>query len=183
MSVTLLAPLAAFVALVGLFALVLRRTGRVLADTREAEAFRRSVADLAARVDLSLGGIVDRIDAVRRHTLPPDAISENLAAALEAVGRYAGEAEALDGPPSAAPMTAALRSELDRADRALRMVDHGCQILTTSRGIGRDVEGETALKRGYLNLLHAREAVAEHAAEIAETRAGAEPRWYSRRSA
>lgn len=181
MSLGIVVPLVLFVLLVAAFALVLQRTGRVIADTREVEGFKRRVQDLALRVDVSLGGIVERIDAVRRHQLPPTGVSDNLAAAREALGRYQREAEELGGPPSAAPMTAGLLAELERAERALEMVDHGCAILATARGIGRDVEGETAVKRGYLNLLHAREAVAEYAARIVDTNGGLEPRWYSRR--
>ena len=181
MDLTVLIPSGAFLAMVVLFALVLRRTGRVIADTRHAEAFRGSIEDLATRVDVSLGGIVERIDGVRRHQLPPGGIGESLAAALDAVERYGAEAQALDGPASAARQRAGILAELERSGRALRMVEHGCRRLAAARGIGRDVEGETAVKRGYLNLLHAREAIADHAREIAETNAGIEPRWYSRR--
>jgi hypothetical protein len=179
--VTIVVPLVAFLIMVVVFVLVARRTGRVVAETREAEAFRRSVEDLALRVDVSLGGIVERIDAVRRHQVPPTVIGDDLTVALDALERHATEASNLDGPPSAAGLRTALRAELERAQRALLMVEHGCGMLATSRGIGRDTEGETAVKRGYLNLLHAREAIADYAAEIVETKGGIEPRWYSRR--
>ena len=181
MTPGVLLPAAAFVALVVLFALVLRRTGRVLADTREAEGFRRATQDLATRVEISLGGIADRIDAVRHHRVPPTEIDEDLAVAIDAVGRYAAEAAALGGPTSAATIRDGLRSELERAGRALEMVRHGCAILATSRGIGRDAEAETSLKRGYLNLLHAREAIVAHAAGIDATKAEVEPVWFGRR--
>jgi len=181
MDVGILVPLAAFLGMVALFAAILRRTGRVIAESRETEGYRRSVRDLATRVDISLGGVVERIDAVRRHHEPPTAIADNLAAALDAVGRYADEAAALDGPATAMGLTAGLVGELGRAERALQMVEHGCSLLVAARGIGRDVEGETAVKRGYLNLIHAREAFAAYATEIAETGAGKGPRWYSRR--
>jgi len=176
-----LIPLTAFLVMVVLFALVLRRTGRVLADTRETESFRRAIEDLARRVDLSLGGIVGRIDEVRRHQAAPTAVGDDIAAALDAVERYAEEARALNGPASAVRLTAGLQGELERAERALRMVQHGCGLLAVARGTGRDIEGETAVKRGYLNLLHAREAIADYAIEIADTKGGLEPRWYSRR--
>jgi len=71
--------LAAFLGMVALFAAILRRTGRVIAESRETEGYRRSVRDLATRVDISLGGVVERIDAVRRHHEPPTAIADNLA--------------------------------------------------------------------------------------------------------
>ena len=181
MELNVLIPLAAFLLMVVLFAIVVRRTERVIADSREAELFRRSIQDLATRIDSSLGPIVERVDAVRRHLLPPAEIGENLAAALDAVQRYGEEAHALDGPASAATLKIAFEAELERADRALRMVEHGCEVLAEAHGIGTDVEGETAVKRGYLNLLHSREAIAAYATAIVETRPGTEPRWYSRR--
>lgn len=184
MTPGILIPAAASVALVVLFALVLRRTGRVIADTREAEGFRRAARDLATRVDISLGGIGARIDAVRRHQVPPTGIDEDLEAALDAVARYAAEADGLGGPTSAGPIREGLRSELERAERALEMVRHGCGILATSRGVGRDTEAETSLKRGYLNLLHAREAIAAtaaRAAHIVAPRSTVEPVWFGRR--
>ncbi len=181
MSIGVVAPLLVFALLVAAFAFVLRRTGRVIADTREAEGFRRRAQDLGLRVDVSLGGIIERIDGVRRHKVPPADIGENLSAALAAVASYQREAEDLDAPASAAALTAGLRAELGRAERALEMVEHGCGMLAAARGMARDIEGETAVKRGYLNLLHAREAVVEYTAEIVDTDGGVEPRWYSRR--
>ena len=62
----LLLPIAAFIALAALTAIVLRRAGRIVASSREVEGFRSSVHDLAARVDASLEGAIGRIDAVRR---------------------------------------------------------------------------------------------------------------------
>jgi hypothetical protein len=39
------------------------------------------------------------------------------------------------------------------------MVGHGADIQTRVRRRGREVEAQTSIKRGYLNLLHAREAI------------------------
>ena len=55
-------------------------------------------------------------------------------------------------------------AELERAERALAMVDHGATILAQVRRRGRELEAQTSIKRGYLNLIHAREAIARHAA-------------------
>ena len=44
------------------------------------------------------------------------------------------------------------------------MVEHGASILVAVRRGNRELEGQTSLKRGYLNLLHARDAIARHAA-------------------
>jgi hypothetical protein len=63
------------------------------------------------------------------------------------------------------------------------MVQHGCTILSSGRRSGRDTEAQTAIKRGYLNILHAREAMAEHAARAADLSVEDVPRLFQRRNA
>jgi hypothetical protein len=155
--------LATAVALVLAVVIVVRRGARAIAETRDTQHFRRGVADLAARVDQSLGGVGGRIDAVRRKTAAAEDIAENIAAARDAVARYEEEARALHGPAGANELRDAIVAELERAGRALEMVDHGCGILTTARVGSRELEAQTAIKRGYLNVIHAREAIARHA--------------------
>jgi hypothetical protein len=165
-DLAVLLPIAAFIALAAGLAVVLRGTGRIVAQTRELEVFKTGVKDLASRVDTSLGGAVSEIDAVRRRQLDPDAIGGTLAAATDAVERYADEARALRGPRQATRLRNDIVGELERASRALDMVEHGASILVTSRG-PRELEAQTAIKRGYLNLIHAREAIARHASSAA----------------
>ena len=77
--------------------------------------------------------------------------------------RYTEEARALRGPPAAEAIRDELVAELERADRALAMVDHGATILRRDRPArARELEAQTSIKRGYLNLVHAREAIARH---------------------
>lgn len=178
----LVIPLAAFVALAIVFVVVLRRASRALAQTREAERFREAVDDLAGRIDRSLGGVIERVDAVRRHHVAAADIGENVEAASDAVRRYAEEAGRLAGPVPADEVRANLLAELDRAGRALEMVAHGCALLDLSAGGPRELEAQTAIKRGYLNALHAREAIARHAADLASGRPADEQRWLSRRT-
>jgi len=158
-----LLPILAFVALAAGLAVVFRRTGSIVARTREAETFRSSVRDLAARIDASLGGAAHRIDQVRHHELTPDAISETLLVASDAVDRYLAEARALRVPSSAVDIRDDLVAQLERAGRALATVEHGATIMSTIRGGARELEAQTSIKRGYLNLLHAREAIAREA--------------------
>ena len=170
MELAILLPIAAFIALAAGLAVVLRGTGRIVARTRELERFKSGVRDLAARVDASLAGAAVQIDAVRRRQIDPGEINETLAAATDAVERYTEEARTLRGPTKAEAIQADLVSELERAGRALEMVDHGAAILMTSHG-PRELEAQTSIKRGYLNLVHAREAIARHALEVAELEA------------
>ena len=63
-------------------------------------------------------------------------------------------------------------AELERAARALEMVEHGRSIQASARSGGREIEAQTAIKRGYLNILHAREAIA-HQAKLVDRDDGA----------
>ncbi len=181
MDPAIVLPLAIFVALAALFAVVLRRAGSYLAETRENEGFRRSVADLARRAEVSLDGVAERIDAVRRHQLPPGDIEPNLAAARDAVERYLTEAEGIEGGDGYAAVREGVVAELERAGRALEMVEHGCRLMAQVRGGYPEAEAQTAIKRGYLNVLHAREAITRRAAELAAPLGSAGERWLSLR--
>ena len=163
MEIAVLLPIAAFIALAAGLAVVLRGTGKIVARTREVEHFRGAVKDLAARVDASLGSAAGQIDAVRRRQVDPDLIGETVVAAIDAVRRYAEEARALRGPRQADRIRADLVAELERAQRALEMVEHGTSIMVNIRRGPRELEAQTAIKRGYLNLIHAREAFARRA--------------------
>lgn len=163
-ELAVLLPLLAFMALAAGTAIVLRRAGRIVARTREVERFRSSVRDLVARVDTSLEGASDRIDAVRRGQAGADTIEDTLRAAADAIERYTEEARALHGPSAAHDIRDEIVAELERAGRAIEMVAFGTQILVEARRRGREVEAQTAMKRGYLNLLHAREAIDRQAA-------------------
>ncbi len=176
MELFLILPLAAFLALVVLFVLLLRRAGRVVARSREIHGFRVAIRDLDNRIGQSLDGAAERIDAVRRQHLAAEGIGDTLAAATDAVDRYADEARALKGPPEALAIGQDIVHELARAARAIDMVDHGVQILSAVRRGGRELEAQTSIKRGYLNLIHAREAIGRHAARAADLEAEPGPR-------
>ncbi len=163
-ELAILLPLVAFLALAIGFAIVLQRAGRIVARTREVEGFRTSVRDLSARIDRSLDGATGRIDAVRRGQLAVDTLTATLEAATDAVARYTVEAHALHGPPAATVIRNEIVVDLERAERALAMVGHGAAILGQVRRRGRELEAQTSIKRGYLNLVHAREAISRHAA-------------------
>jgi hypothetical protein len=158
-----LLPILAFIALASGLIVVFRRTGRIVAKTRETEGFRSSVRDLCARIDQSLAGAAARIDLLRHHEVGPDAIGDTLEAATDAVDRYIEEARALRGPVAAVEIRDDLVAGLERAGRALATVEHGATIMTSVRGGARELEAQTSIKRGYLNLIHARDAIARQA--------------------
>ncbi len=156
-------------------ALAARRTGSFLSRTRVAEGFRSEVADLARRVESSLGDVAVLIDGVRRRDVEPETISLSLDAARDAVERYAEEARALAAPTIAVVHRDAVVFELERAGRALGLVVHGCMLYGVGRRIEQGTEADTAIKRGYLNLIHARERIAEQARAAVERAEDASP--------
>ena len=156
-------------------ALGARRTGAILSRTREAEGFRGGIGDLARRVETSLGDVSVVIDGVRRRDTEPETITASLTAARDAVERYAEEARELAAPAIALQHRDAIVYELERAGRALEHVAHGCILYGTGRRSERGTEADTAVKRGYLNLIHARESIAEQARLAIERAEDASP--------
>ena len=179
-QVLLVTSLALFVALVIAFAYVLRRAARVVAVTREDDAFRSDGAALAERAVATITTGADRIDRVRHRTDAPNALDDALPDLVESLGVLRVEADALVPPKPLAATATRIAEELDRAARAVETVRHGCVLLGVEAGRSRELEGETSIKRGYLNLLHAREALASLAEGLRQGRAEAGG-WYSHR--
>jgi hypothetical protein len=167
MEWAIILPILAFVVLVTMFVLFLRRAGRLVAATRDVERFRRQVGDLAARIETSLSELCARVDAVRRGQLAAPAVVDDIAASIDAVEKYADEGRALRPPPEGKRIQDEIVAELERAKRALEMIDHGISIQVSARAGARELESQTAIKRGYLNVLHAREAITRHQADAA----------------
>lgn len=177
----LLIPLAVFVALFVALALLLRRAWGLIIQTRQLATFRRTVRDLAARIDEVLDSITIQVDRVRHRQVDAATITHGIDTALEALLGLGAEARELAGPPVTAAAQSAFVAEIDRAERGLQMVEHGCAILSTAGAGHRQIEAETAIKRGYLNVVHAREAIGRHAADIEAARPHDELRWLTRR--
>jgi hypothetical protein len=183
MQPLLVLPILAFVILLVLFILVLRRAGRFIAETRDVERFRRQLGDLATRIETSLGEICVRIDGVRRGQFGADTLGDDLTASLDAVSRYADEARALHPPAEGARIRDEIVAELERSTRALEMVEHGRAIQVSARSAGREIEAQTSIKRGYLNVLHAREAIAHQAKGVKQVTGSDEASRFQRRNA
>ncbi|HEX2755477.1 MAG TPA: hypothetical protein VHM48_08440 [Candidatus Limnocylindrales bacterium] len=183
MQPLLVLPLLAFLILLTLFLLILRRAGRFVTATRDAERFRRQAGDLAGRVEVSLGEICGRIDAVRRGQLGADQVADDLTASLDAVRRYAEEARGFHPPADGIAIRNEIVAALERSARALEMVEHGRSIQASARSGGREIEAQTAIKRGYLNVLHARESIAHEAKAARDLSATDEASRFQRRNA
>jgi hypothetical protein len=173
----------AFVAFGLALLIFVRRAAKALADTRETQRFRRRVGDLAPRVHASLDAVGASVDGVRRHTVAAEVIAPDLEKALAAVDGYTAEARALRGPASATEIRDAIVAELERARRGLEMVEHGCEILIGGHVGPRQLEAETAVKRGYINVLHAREALDRHATRASALQVPEQEGFFARRNA
>lgn len=136
--------------------------GRIRRDVQHG----RTALDIARRVDISLTELAGVVDELRRRKAGPDASAASLQASADALKRYAQEAEAVDKRcPDGDP--AGLKVEIERAQRAVELISHGTTLMADASG-EHVFEGETSVKRGYLNLLHAREAIKERAQAIAD---------------
>ena len=175
-----IASLTLFVALAVTFYLVLRRASHVVAVTREDEGFRHDAAALTDRAATYIADACERIDRVRRHQDPPDSLDGILPATLEALVGLRAEIETLAAPTVLVPLRDRIADEMGRAGRAVKAVQHGCALLGVTAGRPHELEGETSIKRGYLNLMHAREALMTLGVDLRSGRVDAR-RWFSDR--
>jgi hypothetical protein len=174
-------PVAIAVAVAAAGVILLRRTGVLAAESRQASAARNAVARLDARTEEVLGPLIAKIDQARRGQMAAEGLGEEIAATSEATAELIEAGRALEVPLALADVRAGMVAELERAGRALEMVEHGRSIMASARARGRELEAQTAVKRGYLNLLHAREAVGRYAARAAAYRSPTEARRDARR--
>jgi hypothetical protein len=172
-----LLPLAAFLAMGLVVLLALWRIVVVGGEARRAAQSYRTASDVAHRADGCIADVAATIDDLRRRRLEPDAAASPLAEATATLAAYAAEVRTGMGREGAVAFLA-LADELDRAQRSLELVEHGRQLLASREDLG---EGETSIKRGYLNLLHARDAIGQRGAEIRASAPGAAPRTAERR--
>jgi hypothetical protein len=154
----------------GVVAAITLRRMSVLADrTRLLERFQTGVASIDARLATVVDPFVAHLDEIRRRSGDPESLAAGLPTTQDMLRAIAAEGRALKAPASLTSEVVALVVELDRAVRAADMVEHGIGALLARRA-GRDLEAQTSLKRGALNLRHAREATNRIAREVAAVR-------------
>jgi hypothetical protein len=161
--------LALLVALGLLAASILRRMSVLAGRTRELERYQAAVAS----IDLRLGAVVDPLvrglDETRRRSGDPASLAVAATEAQVVIDGLAAETRALSAPAGLVAPAAEMCAELERAARAASLVEHGLGALANA-GIARDLEGQTSVKRGALNLRNARDAFGLLARRIAEIR-------------
>lgn len=169
MTIGVAAWLIVLAALAVLFAIVLRRMSVLIGRTRNLERFQSATRSLDARLAAAIEPLVSRLDEIRRRAGDPSGLATQLEPAQAALRALAEEARRLRPPAALDALHGALIEELDRASRAADLVEHGLDALVAGRG-GRDLEAQVSLKRGALNLRHAREASAGLVARIGAVR-------------
>jgi hypothetical protein len=179
-SSSVLLPLVICAALgVPIFAL-LWRIFVVGGELRREAQHERAARDIARRVDVSLTELLAVVDDLRRHKAGPEVSDASMKASAEALRRYGLEAEVVQ---KRGGDSVALTAEIERAQRAVDLIEHG-RTLMLEPGPEMSAEGESNVKRGYLNLLHAREAIRAKSEEIAAAATappGTDPRWLHRK--
>ena len=125
---------------------------------RRETASGAAAAEIARRTEALLADLLLVVDEMRRRKLSPGDAEPSMAAARGTLQRYGQEATALSRGGAWATTAAALVEDIERAERAIDLVAHGRELLADLSGHDWG-EGETSVKRGYLNLVHAREAI------------------------
>jgi hypothetical protein len=154
------------IALLVLFVAVARRMAMLTARTRELERIQRSVESLDRRLGAAVDPLVGRLDGIRRHPGDVEGLARDLGPAQSMLRDLAVEARALQLPAALAAQGEVMAHETERAVRAADLVAHGLETMLAARG-GFETGAQTSLKRGALNLRHAREVFGQAAREIA----------------
>ena len=163
------AALLGFIVVSGIVLYIVMRSRAVGRESRESLAFRQAVGTLSPAVDATLLAALSVVDEVRRHRLAAVDALPSIDRSLEVVREHRAAVAAIVATPGEAGHKARLTDDLERAERALDRIDHGVRTLADATVRIGDVEGQTVVKRGYLELQHARDAFARDALAAAAT--------------
>ena len=180
MSVGVMVPLIIFFAMGVVVVYVLWRVMVVGGELRRSVQRERAAVDIAHRAVTSLSELCEIVDDLRRRKSGPESGASSLRASTEALRRYAQAAQAVDQRGPDEELGAGRVAEIERAQRAGALVEHGRQLML-DRTVERVSEGETSIKRGYLNLVHAREAIRARGEQLAREAGIDTGRWARRR--
>ena len=179
MTSGVLAPLLVFFAMGVVVALLIWRVMVVGGQLRRSAQQERAAADIARRAVTSLTELCAIVDDLRRRKSGPETGAPSLRASTDALRRYAQEAQAIAEKGPRQDAGSSLLAEIERAQRAVALIEHGRQMMLDMT-VDRVGEGETSIKRGYLNLVHAREAIRARGEQLAREASG-EAAWPVRR--
>jgi hypothetical protein len=168
MTLQSLLPLILLGLIVFVLALFVQRASRALARVRALAAFERETVGLSSRVGSIVDQFIGRMDAVRRRQIDVGEIRAELAVVHGEVASAREAIETWRTPDAFTDARAALAEDLDRLARALEMIDFGVELTVGGDRRQREMESQTAAKRGYLALKHSRDSFAEHVAAVSE---------------
>ncbi len=177
--VGVLVPLIVFFVMGVVVALLIWRVMVVGGELRRSAQQDRAAADIARRAVTSLSELCAVVDDMRRRKSGPESGAPSLRASTDALHRYAEEAEAIARRNPDHEAGRSLVAEIERAQRAVALVEHGRQMMLDT-GVEHVGEGETSIKRGYLNLVHAREAIRTRGEQLTRHAAGDVGGWAKR---
>ena len=155
----------------------LMRARRALLASRRAASYRDAVAQVVRRAESVFAELIPAVDGARRGETQPGAVQAAFARGRQQLGGLAGDVRAMMAPPGEEPGRDAIADELERAARAMDMVIHGCALVAGVDPRRHEVESQTSIKRGYLNLIHSWEALQEHAAAVTGNAVAPDGRW------
>lgn len=164
MNFQVLLPILLFAAMGACVIAVTWRVVVAAGEARRTAQATRIASDVAHRADVCLTRLATDLDDLRHRRRP---LAESATGAVDAIVAEtnglldeAREAERR----SRSKAVARLVAELERAVRALQLVEYGRGIVDA----GRDTrgEGDQAMKRGYLEVVHARDAIRERGDEL-----------------
>lgn len=153
-----------------LFVRTARRMTRLAAIARGLAAYQSALGGIRDRVTGAVDPLLARLDELRRRSGDPGTVPALVAEAIGAVDAALAEARAARPPAPLGDRSATVIAELERMARALDLIEHALTSLAGIRG-PRELEIQTTLKRGALNLRHARDAVVLVAGEVGAVRA------------
>ena len=157
MTGTQILAIVVFVALALALLLVLRGMGQIIATTRADEAFRRGVVDVVARARRALESVGQLAGPARYATDSLDELGTSVAATAAQLVDLRSEIEALQAPKDRLPDADSIIRDLAAASESLGLLGLGLTADPTAPEVRR-----TSIKRGYLALAHATQALNEH---------------------
>lgn len=163
MLLSVVLPVVVFVVMATLFITAVWRVLVAGAEARRSAQTLRLASDVAHRSDICIGELAHEIECLRHRGPELTGVGEAIAKGSARLSSLAAEAHAVQDRTTE-PAVASLVDELERALRSLELIEHGREILAS--GNLSNGEGETSVKRGYLNLLHAEEAIRQRGADI-----------------
>jgi len=155
------------IGVLGALIFAIQRAARVVARLRRRGRAGDVLASLGRSVDLELDLVLRRVEAVRTEQNAPAEIVTLLSEAADSVTAAGQRAKTLSVPAEAEPLRDAFVAELMHSSGALESLLDACLELEGTTQDERRQRAQASLKWGQLNLIRARQSLAEHAVEAA----------------